>query len=167
MNNLMQPINPSGGQQATMTLTCFKAYDIRGKLGVMSAFIKKALFGGIDDAHEIEQHTGLAVFASVPSSEKQVSLYEKIQAKAMGMFVLEKVDTHDAAIESLRSLHRAAVCYAGCQKQPGDDHRRDHAERAYGNQHTGGQGGRHQVGRFDRDREALHTGRCQGHRCGV
>lgn len=76
-------------------------------LGVGAAFVRKFMFGGIDDAHEIEAHTGLAVFASVPSSEKQVSLYEKIQAKAAGMFVLENVDTNDAAIESLRSFRTA------------------------------------------------------------
>jgi len=88
-------------------LSGFKAYDIRGKLGVGAAFVRKFMFGGIDDAHEIEQRTGLAVFASVPRSEKQASLYEKIEAKASGMFVLENVDTHDAAIESLRSFRTA------------------------------------------------------------
>ena len=80
-------------------------------LGVGAVFVRKFMFGGIGDAHEIEQHTGLAVFASVPRSEKQVSLYEKIHAKAAGMFVLENVDTNDAAIESLRSF-RVALQFA-------------------------------------------------------
>ncbi len=73
-------------------------------LGVMSAFVRKFLFGGIEDTHEIEERTGLAVFASVPVSKVQTGLYEKIQNKATGMFVLEQIDTSDAAMESLRSF---------------------------------------------------------------
>jgi tyrosine-protein kinase Etk/Wzc len=73
----------------------------------VTVLVRKQLFAGIENANEIEERTGLTVFASVPRSEKQNSLYEKVQAKAKGMFVLEHVDTHDAAIESLRSFRTA------------------------------------------------------------
>lgn len=73
-------------------------------LGVMSAFVRKFMFGGIEDTHEIEERTGLTVFASVPMSKVQTGLYEKVHNKAAGMFVLEQVDTGDAAMESLRSF---------------------------------------------------------------
>ena len=76
-------------------------------LGVGAAFVRKYMFGGIEDSHEIEERTGLAVFANVPISAKQTSLNEKINAKAAGMFVLEHVDAQDAAIESLRSFRTA------------------------------------------------------------
>lgn len=76
-------------------------------LGVGAAFVRKFMFGGIEDSHEIEERTGLVVFANVPISAMQSSLNEKINAKAAGMFVLEHVDAHDAAIESLRSFRTA------------------------------------------------------------
>jgi tyrosine-protein kinase Etk/Wzc len=96
-----QPVKP----KRSLVLALFVLVGVM--LGVGAALVRKFMFGGIDDANEIEEHTGLAVYASVPSSAKQASLYEKIQAKASGMFVLENVDTNDAAIESLRSFRTA------------------------------------------------------------
>ena len=95
------PIKP----KRSMAFSLFVLVGIMFGVGV--AVVRKFMFGGIEDTHEIEHHTGLAVFANVPISEKQGSLYEKIHAKAKGMFVLEQVDTNDAAIESLRSFRTA------------------------------------------------------------
>lgn len=76
-------------------------------LGVMSAFIKKALFGGVSDAHEIEQTLGLTVYANIPHSKQQEALYQKVLAKAKQVSVLAQIDPTDSAIESLRSFRTA------------------------------------------------------------
>lgn len=73
-------------------------------LGVISAFIKKSLFGGIDDAHEIEQMLGLTVYANIPHSKQQEALYQHVLAKSPKMSVLAQIDPTDTAVESLRSF---------------------------------------------------------------
>lgn len=73
-------------------------------LGVVGAFIRKNLFGGIDEPHEIEQALGLTVSAAVPFSEKQKTLYTQMQDNPKKVSVLAHDDPHDMAIESLRSF---------------------------------------------------------------
>jgi tyrosine-protein kinase Etk/Wzc len=73
-------------------------------LGVLGAFIRKNLFGGIDDPHEIEQLLGLTVSAAIPHSDKQQALYADIQSGARKVLVLAYEDPQDLAIESLRSF---------------------------------------------------------------
>ena len=73
-------------------------------MGVISAFIKKSLFGGIDDAHDIEHMLGLTVYANIPHSKQQELLYKQVLAKSPQVSVLAQTDSTDTAIESLRSL---------------------------------------------------------------
>ncbi|PWF48911.1 polysaccharide biosynthesis tyrosine autokinase [Massilia glaciei] len=73
-------------------------------LGVVGAFIRKNLFGGIDDPHEIEHRLGLPVSAAVAHSEKQELLYELMQSDPKKVSVLAHDDPSDPAIESLRSF---------------------------------------------------------------
>jgi tyrosine-protein kinase Etk/Wzc len=73
-------------------------------LGVISAFIRKNLFGGIDDPHEIEQMLGLTVSAAIPHSEQQRALYVGLQSSPDKVSVLACEDPHDLSIESLRSF---------------------------------------------------------------
>jgi tyrosine-protein kinase Etk/Wzc len=73
-------------------------------LGVTAAFVRKNLFGGIDDPHEIEQMLGLTVSAAIPHSEKQDELYDFMQSNPLKVSVLAHDDPTDAAIESLRSF---------------------------------------------------------------
>lgn len=73
-------------------------------LGVICAFIKKSLFGGVDDAHEIEQMLGLTVYANIPHSKQQEGLYQQVLAKSREKSVLAQIDPTDTAIESLRSF---------------------------------------------------------------
>jgi tyrosine-protein kinase Etk/Wzc len=75
--------------------------------GVIVAFIKKRLFGGIEDPSEIEQHTGLSVLASVPESAKLMLLSERIESRQQGIHLLEKLDPTEPAVESLRSFRTA------------------------------------------------------------
>lgn len=73
-------------------------------LGVVGAFIRKNLFGGIEEPHEIEQALGLTVSAAVPHSEKQKTLYDQMQSNPKKVSVLAHDDPQDLAIESLRSF---------------------------------------------------------------
>jgi tyrosine-protein kinase Etk/Wzc len=73
-------------------------------LGVIGAFIRKSLFGGIDDPHEIEQMLGLIVSAAVPHSQVQEQLYAQVQGKAKKVSVLAHDEPSDHAMESLRSF---------------------------------------------------------------
>jgi tyrosine-protein kinase Etk/Wzc len=73
-------------------------------LGIIGAFIRKSLFGGIDDPHEIEQMLGLTVSAAIPHSKTQTALYTHIQGKEKRVSILAQEDPSDAAVESLRSF---------------------------------------------------------------
>jgi len=93
-----EPIKPK------RPLVIFLAVFVGLFLGVISAFVKKSLFGGIDDAHEIEQILGLTVYATIPHSKKQDALYQRILAKSKQASVLARTDPTDTAIESMRSF---------------------------------------------------------------
>jgi tyrosine-protein kinase Etk/Wzc len=73
-------------------------------LGVIAAFVRKNLFGGIDDPYEIEQLLGLTVSAAIPHSDKQQLLYAQLQSKSNKNSVLATDDPKDMAVESLRSF---------------------------------------------------------------
>ncbi|WP_194726592.1 polysaccharide biosynthesis tyrosine autokinase [Noviherbaspirillum malthae] len=73
-------------------------------LGVVGAFVRKSLSGGIDDPHEIEEMLGLTVSATVPHSKAQEALYTQIQGKAKKVSVLAHDEPGDVAVESLRSF---------------------------------------------------------------
>ncbi|NOV26776.1 polysaccharide biosynthesis tyrosine autokinase [Cupriavidus necator] len=76
-------------------------------IGVVVAFVRNALFGGITDSQDIEQHTGLSVYATVPLSSAQTFLTEEIRQRKRGNFVLAERNPNEPAIESLRSLRTA------------------------------------------------------------
>ena len=73
-------------------------------LGVICAFIRKSLFGGVNDAHEIENALGMTVYASIPYSKEQEVLHQQMLGKSAKVSVLAHIDPTDMAIESLRSL---------------------------------------------------------------
>ncbi|WP_213776174.1 polysaccharide biosynthesis tyrosine autokinase [Caballeronia sp. dw_276] len=76
-------------------------------LGVAAAFLRDGLFGGLSNAHEIEQHTGMKVYGSVPFSPAQSMLAKDVQGRAPGMHLLAVSHPNDAPIESLRSFRTA------------------------------------------------------------
>ncbi|MBP0639836.1 polysaccharide biosynthesis tyrosine autokinase [Cupriavidus sp. AcVe19-6a] len=75
--------------------------------GVVAAFVRNALYGGITDSQDIEQHTGLSVYATVPLSNAQALLSEEIRQRKRGTFLLGDRNPNEPAIESLRSLRTA------------------------------------------------------------
>lgn len=75
--------------------------------GVMCAFIRRSIFGGIEDPSEIERMLGLTISAAIPHSSKQESLFTEANSGAKKVSVLAKDDPTDLAIESLRSFRTA------------------------------------------------------------
>ena len=75
--------------------------------GVVAAFIRKAMRGGIDNPRMVEDATGLPVYATILESKKQEQLARRILAKEPGRFVLAETDPDDLSIESLRSFRMA------------------------------------------------------------
>jgi tyrosine-protein kinase Etk/Wzc len=82
-------------------------------LGVLLAFARKGIFGGIDDPEQVERLLGArVVYASIPHSSSQDRLMRKArgqQAKRLPLLAEEAPE--DAAIESLRSF-RAALLFS-------------------------------------------------------
>lgn len=76
-------------------------------LGVGAAIAKANLFGGIRNPAEIEGHTGLSVFSSIPLSLAQAQIDKDIKAKRAGINLLAVTHPEDPAVESLRSLRTA------------------------------------------------------------
>lgn len=75
--------------------------------GTVAAFVKNALFGGVENSEEIEQVLGLPVYAAVPHSETQVRLRQGMRRGRTGHHVLASIASHDVAIEGIRSLRTA------------------------------------------------------------
>lgn len=83
-----------------------------GLLAGAALAIARSLFSsGIRSPLEIEAHTGLHVYSSVPYTVEQVLLEQRIAARAQGVQLLAQSHPENPAIESLRSL-RLAVQFA-------------------------------------------------------
>lgn len=76
-------------------------------VGLALAFVRNSLRAGLKDPAEIEQHTGLHVFASVPHSEVQAKHAMNVGNKVQGNHVLAVTAPQELAIEALRSLRTA------------------------------------------------------------
>jgi tyrosine-protein kinase Etk/Wzc len=76
-------------------------------LGGVAAILRNLIFGGIRNPNEIEAHTGLSVYSTIPLSKVQRVMDRDIESKVGGVHVLANSHTEDPAIESLRSLRTA------------------------------------------------------------
>lgn len=79
--------------------------------GAAAAIVRSLYSGGIRSPVEIEAHTGLHVYSSVPFTAEQGLLELRIGANAQGVQLLADSHPENPAIESLRSL-RLAVQFA-------------------------------------------------------
>ncbi|MDP9902206.1 polysaccharide biosynthesis tyrosine autokinase [Variovorax ginsengisoli] len=95
------PVKPRKSLVALMSLI------LGGFAGVAVAIIRNSFFGGINNPSEIEAHTGLNVYSTIPLSARQVAIDGDIRAKRPGVHLLMNFAPDDAAIESLRSLRTA------------------------------------------------------------
>ena len=76
-------------------------------LGVVAAFFRKSMAGGIDSPEQLEQIAGVPVFATIPHSKKQRELYQQVSAKQQKVPLLANVSSTDIAVESLRNFRTA------------------------------------------------------------
>jgi len=101
LDEAVQPLRPIKPQRSTIVAL---AALIGLFLGVLGAFVRKSLFGSIDDPHEIEQMLGLTVSAAVPHSDIQEAQQAHVQNRARKVSLLAQDSPADGAIESLRSF---------------------------------------------------------------
>lgn len=76
-------------------------------LGIVAAFIRKTLRGGIEDAAEIERMLGVPVYATIPHSKMQQDMFNEITSRSKRLPLLARVSSTDIAIESLRTFRAA------------------------------------------------------------
>lgn len=76
-------------------------------LGIVAAFFRKSMVGGINSPEEVEQIAGVPVFATIPHSKKQRELYQQVNAKHQKVPLLANVSSTDVAVESLRNFRTA------------------------------------------------------------
>jgi tyrosine-protein kinase Etk/Wzc len=75
--------------------------------GVASALARNSFSRGIRNPQEIEAHTGLSVYSTIPLSATQATLAAKAANREPGVHLLALTDPRDPAMESLRSLRTA------------------------------------------------------------
>jgi tyrosine-protein kinase Etk/Wzc len=75
--------------------------------GFTLAFVRNSIRPGLKDPTEVEQRTGLHVFATVPHSDAQAKLVREAGKSAARRPLLATADPQDAVVESLRSFRTA------------------------------------------------------------
>ena len=73
-------------------------------LGVLLAFMLRALRGGVNDPDEVEQKLGLPVYASILHSDVQQKKMKRAKKGTEAIGILAAEDPDDSAVESFRSL---------------------------------------------------------------
>ena len=73
-------------------------------LGVVLAFMLRALRGGVNDPDEVEQKLGLPVYASILHSNIQQKKMKRAKKGTEAIGILAAEDPDDSAVESFRSL---------------------------------------------------------------
>ncbi len=73
-------------------------------LGILAAFVRKSLYGGVERPEEIEKRLGVRVFAIVPRSTTQLRLQRKVGDRREGLHVLAAQAPEDVAVEGIRGL---------------------------------------------------------------
>jgi tyrosine-protein kinase Etk/Wzc len=89
----------------TLTVALALAAGLVG--GILLALARNAFFRGIRNPQEVEVHTGLNVYSTIPLSSAQETMARKVAAKDPGVHVLAQIAPQDIAVESLRSLRTA------------------------------------------------------------
>ncbi|MDM0090385.1 MULTISPECIES: polysaccharide biosynthesis tyrosine autokinase [unclassified Variovorax] len=77
-------------------------------LGIVAAYLRNAFIEQrIRDPHEVESHSGLPVFSTIPLSNAQDAIAKRRLTGATGVRLLAIEHPDDPAVESLRSLRTA------------------------------------------------------------
>jgi len=73
-------------------------------LGIGIAFVRRAMYKGIEDPDSIEKNIGIPVYANIPLSIKQDLLNKDLKSGKIKNSILCEHDTKDQSVEALRSL---------------------------------------------------------------
>jgi tyrosine-protein kinase Etk/Wzc len=98
---------PEGPVKPKRTLVVAIAGALGLLCGIAFAFTRNAFFRGIRDPQEVEAHTGLNVYSTIPLSAAQETFARNAAQRQPGVHVLACQSPNDPAIESLRSLRTA------------------------------------------------------------
>ncbi|BDT60636.1 tyrosine-protein kinase involved in EPS biosynthesis [Massilia varians] len=98
----LEPVRPKRSLVVVMALL------IGVLFGIVCAFIKKSLFGGVEDPGEVERMLGLPISAAIPHSAKQEALHADMNRGAVRPCVLAQEDPTELAVEALRSFRTAS-----------------------------------------------------------
>jgi len=72
--------------------------------GILVAFARRSVYGGVERPEDIEDAVGVRVFAIVPRSTQQLRLQQKVSTRTQGLHVLAATSPEDAAVEGMRGL---------------------------------------------------------------
>ena len=75
--------------------------------GMLIAFFRKSLSGGIDTPEQAERVAGVPVYATIPHSKRQKELYQQVSTRSQKVPLLASVSSTDVAVESLRNFRTA------------------------------------------------------------
>src|SRR5690606_30754458 len=84
--------------------------------GAALAIVRALFLRGVSDPQEIEAHTGLSVYATVPYAADQSALDLRVDAGVQGVQLLAEHQPDSQPIEALRSL-RVALQFAGLKAE--------------------------------------------------
>jgi tyrosine-protein kinase Etk/Wzc len=80
-------------------------------IGIGLAIARDYVFRGVTDSREIEARTGLGVFGTIPKSDEQERLNDKLKANNHEMMLLASLYPRDPSVEALRIV-RSALQFA-------------------------------------------------------
>jgi tyrosine-protein kinase Etk/Wzc len=98
---------PENSVKPKRALTLALALVVGLVAGIITALVRAAFFRGIRSSQEIEAHTGLNVYSTIPLSPQQLVMARKVAERQPGLHVLAQAEPNDIAVESLRSLRTA------------------------------------------------------------
>lgn len=94
----LEPIKP----QKAVAMSMATVIGIVSGIGLI--MIRRALHQGVEDPRLIEGRLGLPVVVTIPHSDEQVDLFQKMRRREEGSHLLATVHPESLAVESLRSL---------------------------------------------------------------
>lgn len=80
-------------------------------IGIGLAFLRDFLFKGVADPEELESRTGLSVYATIPVSDQQLQLTQRMSTRGEEKLALAFQYPMDPAVEALRTM-RASLQFA-------------------------------------------------------
>lgn len=100
-------VTPENPVRPKRALTLVLALGIGLIGGIVFALARAAFFRGVRSPQEVEVQTGLSVYSTIPLSDAQQAMAQRVAAKTPGLHILAASAPRDIAIEALRSLRTA------------------------------------------------------------